>query len=261
MSPARHAALGLVMFPFFGLGGTMRAEKGEEGGARFVVELPLPDEAALPQTEPFTILRQHISKEPLGPLVRSGDDPWLELARWSLMAMIEAEELGVSRANVEAMRASDKPQIQRFLGVLPGAGRGLGLDDAWAYRIIAQVGNYGDSFEANLGAGSALKLDRGVLHIEMKLTPEGPRVIEVNARPTLPDRVVGAEDELADTGLGDVTGRAGVGEGGEEADVAHRLHAGPEDIVFLHLRHVVAAQEQEVDLKFWVLALKFERDR
>jgi len=117
---------------------------------------------ALPQGEPYVILRQHISKEPLGPMVRNGDDAWFEITRWTLMALIEAEELGVSRLTVEALRSSDKPQLKRLLGGLPGAGQALGLDDRWVDRVISQVGNYGDIFEANLGAGSALKLDRGL---------------------------------------------------------------------------------------------------
>ncbi|CAK0754736.1 General L-amino acid-binding periplasmic protein AapJ [uncultured Gammaproteobacteria bacterium] len=112
--------------------------------------------------ESLVILRQRISKEPFGPLVRKGDDAWLEIARWSLMAMIEAEELGVSRRTVETLRGSENPRIARLLGTTPGLGAALGLDESWAYRIIAQVGNYGDSFEANLGQGSPLKLDRGL---------------------------------------------------------------------------------------------------
>ena len=110
----------------------------------------------------YVLLPQRISKEPFGPLVRRGDDGWLEIARWTLMAMIEAEELGVSRTNVEAMGASTAPQIRSLLGLTPGLGRGLGLDDRWGYRILSQVGNYGDSFTANLGAAGPLRLDRGL---------------------------------------------------------------------------------------------------
>ncbi|MEI6986847.1 MAG: amino acid ABC transporter substrate-binding protein [Rhodospirillaceae bacterium] len=133
--------------------------------------------SALPHPEDYIILRQRISKEPLGPQVRKGDDDWLEIARWTLMAMIEAEELGISRASVDAMRSSDNPRAMRLLGLSPSPpppgspppgtkppslGRALGLDDEWAYRIVSQVGNYGDIFEANLGAASPLKLDRGL---------------------------------------------------------------------------------------------------
>ncbi len=116
----------------------------------------------LPDPDQYLLLRQRISKEPFGPLVRKGDDNWLEIARWTLMAMIEAEELGVSRATVDAMRTSDNPRVRYLLGITPGLGPFLGLDDRWAYRIVAGVGNYGDSFEANLGRGSSLKLDRGL---------------------------------------------------------------------------------------------------
>ncbi len=118
--------------------------------------------SALPHPETYIILRQRISKEPLGPMVRRGDDSWLEIARWTLMAMIEAEELGVTRATVGQFRASDNPRVRRLLGVIPGLGTALGLDDAWADRIVAQVGNYGESFEANLGTASPLKIDRGL---------------------------------------------------------------------------------------------------
>ncbi len=118
--------------------------------------------AALPDPERTVILRQQISKEPFGPLVRKGDDRWFEIARWTLAAMIEAEELGVSRATLPAMTASDVPRVRRLLGLTPGLGALLGLDDRWAARIVAQVGNYGESFAANLGAASPLKLDRGL---------------------------------------------------------------------------------------------------
>ena len=118
------------------------------------------------QPEDTVILRQRISKEPFGPVVRKGDDQWLEITRWTLAAMIEAEELGVSRATLDSSRGSDNPRVRRLLGTAspPGGGLGsaLGLDDGWAARIVAQVGNYGESFEANLGAASPLKLDRGL---------------------------------------------------------------------------------------------------
>jgi general L-amino acid transport system substrate-binding protein len=117
---------------------------------------------ALPEPDRYVILRQRISKEPFGPLVRRGDDGWLEIARWTLMAMIEAEEVGVSRATVEALHTSDNPRVRHLLGITPGLGQALGLDDRWAWRVVSQVGNYGDSFEANLGQASPLKLDRGL---------------------------------------------------------------------------------------------------
>ncbi|MBI3198917.1 MAG: amino acid ABC transporter substrate-binding protein [Rhodospirillales bacterium] len=110
----------------------------------------------------YTILPEIISKEPLGPYVRGGDEAWLEVVRWSHYAMIEAEERGIDRANVDGERRSHDPETKLFLGTAPGNGKALGLDEAWAYDIVKQVGNYGESFERNLGARSPLKLPRGV---------------------------------------------------------------------------------------------------
>jgi len=109
----------------------------------------------------YMILPERISKEPLGPFVRHGDDQWLDIVRWSLMAMIEAEELGVAQANVDDKLKDADPRIQRLLGVSEGNGKALGLDEKWAYQIVKQIGNYGDSYERNVGKASALKLDRG----------------------------------------------------------------------------------------------------
>ncbi len=117
---------------------------------------------ALPEPERYVVLRQQISKEPFGPLVRKGDDKWFEIARWTLAAMIEAEELGISRTTLPSMKTGDNPRVRRLLGLTPGLGRLLGLDDQWATRIITQVGNYGESFADNLGQASPLKLDRGL---------------------------------------------------------------------------------------------------
>ncbi len=110
----------------------------------------------------YAVLPEIISKEPLGPMVRQGDDRWLNIVKWTLYAMIEAEEYGITSANVEEMRKSPSPNIQRILGVAPGAGKSMGLDDAWAYNIVKQVGNYGESFERNVGQGSPLKIERGL---------------------------------------------------------------------------------------------------
>lgn len=110
----------------------------------------------------FEILPQQISKEPLAPLMRQGDDEFFEIVRWTVFAMIEAEELGVSSANVDGMRKSRDPDIRRLLGVTPGNGKALGLDEGWAYAIIKSVGNYGEMFDRNLGARSAVKLERGL---------------------------------------------------------------------------------------------------
>ncbi len=112
--------------------------------------------------EDHVILPERISKEPLGPLVRHGDDQWFDVVKWTLLAMIEAEELGISQKNVDAMLASGNPAIQRVLGVQPGFGKALGLDEKWAYNIIKQIGNYGDSFERNLGKSSKIGLERGL---------------------------------------------------------------------------------------------------
>lgn len=116
----------------------------------------------LPNADDHLILPEIISKEPLGPLVRQGDDQWLVVVRWALNAMIEAEEYGITSANVDEMLKSENPNVKRILGVTPGAGKALGLDEKWAYNIIKQVGNYGESFERNVGMGSPLKLARGV---------------------------------------------------------------------------------------------------
>ncbi len=108
------------------------------------------------------VLPEIISKEPLGPSVRPGDVHWFEIVQWSLYAMLTAEELGVTQANVDTMLKSDNPSIRRLLGVEGDFGTGLGLTNDWAYRIIKAVGNYGESFERNLGMGSPIKIPRGL---------------------------------------------------------------------------------------------------
>lgn len=114
-----------------------------------------------PNPADYMILPEIISKEPLGPVVRHGDDEWLDIVKWSLYAMIEAEEKGITSANVDDIKAdSTDPAIMRLLGSTEGMGQNLGLDDDWAYRIIKQVGNYGESFERNLTA--KLELERGI---------------------------------------------------------------------------------------------------
>ncbi|NLC37055.1 MAG: amino acid ABC transporter substrate-binding protein [Alcaligenaceae bacterium] len=110
----------------------------------------------------YVVLPEIISKEPLGPFVRQGDDAWLNVVKWTLHAMVGAEELGVTSANVDEMRKSASPDVRRLLGVTEGAGKNLGLDETWAYNIIKQVGNYGESFERNVGQDSALKIQRGL---------------------------------------------------------------------------------------------------
>ncbi len=116
----------------------------------------------LENPDDYIVLPEIISKEPLGPYVRQGDDAWLNVVKWSLQAMIGAEELGVTSENVDKMRESTSPDIRRLLGVTEGAGKNMGLDEAWAYNIVKQVGNYGQSFERNVGQESALKIQRGL---------------------------------------------------------------------------------------------------
>jgi general L-amino acid transport system substrate-binding protein len=109
------------------------------------------------------VLPEVISKEPLGPVVRQGDDEWFNVVRWSLFAMINAEELGVTSQNVDQIRAETKnPSIQRLLGRSGIKGQGLKLSDDWAYNIVKQVGNYGEMFERNVGSGSPLGISRGI---------------------------------------------------------------------------------------------------
>lgn len=113
--------------------------------------------------EDYTILKEVISKEPLGPAVVHGDDQWFDIVKWSVFAMISAEEYGISSSNVDEIKKKSKvPNIKRLLGVTKGNGKSLGLDENWAYNIIKQVGNYGEIFERNIGQGSPLKLERGI---------------------------------------------------------------------------------------------------
>lgn len=108
------------------------------------------------------VLPEIVSKEPLGPVVRKGDEQWFDLVKWTIFAMINAEELGVSSENVDAMRASKSPSVRRLLGLEDDLGKKLGLDNAWAHRIIKHVGNYAEVFDRNIGSGSTLKIARGV---------------------------------------------------------------------------------------------------
>jgi general L-amino acid transport system substrate-binding protein len=116
----------------------------------------------------YMILPEVISKEPLSPAVRQGDDQWNDLVRWVIFALIQAEESGITSKNVDDMVKSDDPNIKRLLGVTPGAGKSLGVDDKWAYNEIKQVGNYGEIFERNVGRGSPLKLERGLNNLWTK---------------------------------------------------------------------------------------------
>ncbi len=115
-----------------------------------------------PNPDDYILLPEIISKEPLAPVVRHGDDQWYDIVNWVVMALIEAEELGITSKNVDEMLKSTDPQVQRFLGVTPGMGKALGLDEKWAYHIVKQVGNYGEVFERNVGPKTPLKLERGL---------------------------------------------------------------------------------------------------
>jgi len=116
----------------------------------------------LSNPDDYQVLPEIVSKEPLGPFVRQGDDRWLNVVKWSLQAMIGAEELGITSANVDEQLKSENPNVKRLLGVTEGSGKNLGVDEKWAYNIIKQVGNYGESFERNVGKGSALQIERGL---------------------------------------------------------------------------------------------------
>jgi general L-amino acid transport system substrate-binding protein len=108
------------------------------------------------------VLPEIISKEPLGPVVRQGDSQWFTVVKWVHYAMLNAEELGVTKANVDQMAASANPEIKRLLGKEGDFGKGIGLDNDWVVKIIKAVGNYGESYEKNVGKDSRLKIDRGL---------------------------------------------------------------------------------------------------
>ena len=116
----------------------------------------------LPNPEEAVLLPEIISKEPLGPVVRQGDDAWFNVVRWTFFAMINAEELGVTSQNVDEMKTSKNPNVHRLLGLEGDKGKTLGIPDDWGYQIIKQVGNYSESFERNVGQGSPLKIARGL---------------------------------------------------------------------------------------------------
>lgn len=118
------------------------------------IKLAKPDEAL--------VLPEVISKEPLGPAVRQGDEQWSTLVKWTVFAMVSAEELGVTSKNVDEMKASKNPDVRRLLGLEEPSGKVLGIQPDWGYQIVKQVGNYGEIFERTVGKGSALGIDRGV---------------------------------------------------------------------------------------------------
>ena len=110
----------------------------------------------------YDILPGLISKEPLAPLVRQGDDAFYEVVRWTIFAMVEAEERGLTSRNIDKAKNDADPDTQRFLGLIPGNGAALGLAEDWAYNVIKLVGNYGEMFDRNVGRHSAVRLERGL---------------------------------------------------------------------------------------------------
>jgi len=118
----------------------------------------------LANPDEHVVLPEIISKEPLGPAVRQGDDQWFDIIKWTLFAMVQAEELGITQANVDEMKTSDNPEIKRILGQEAESkiGEMLGLDNEWVVNIVKGVGNYGEAFERNIGQDSPLKIARGL---------------------------------------------------------------------------------------------------
>lgn len=118
--------------------------------------------STLENPDSYVILPEDFSKEPLGPMTRQGDEAWFNVVRWTLFAMVNADEYGVTSKNVDEMLKSSDPNIQRLLGVTPGMGKNLGVSEQWAYNVIKQVGNYGESYVRTVGLDSPLKLERGL---------------------------------------------------------------------------------------------------
>jgi len=118
--------------------------------------------AVAPNSQDYMILPDIISKEPLAPAVRHGDNKWKDIVNYSVLAMINGEELGITSKNVDKMLKSNDPKVKRFLGVTEGNGAALGLDEKFAYNIIKMIGNYGEVFEANVGVNTQLGIERGL---------------------------------------------------------------------------------------------------
>src|SRR5712692_2718647 len=111
--------------------------------------------------EDYIVLPDRISKEPLAPVVRHGDEEWHDIVSWVVYALFEAEEKGITQKNLDEMAKSEAPDIKRMLGATPGMGKALGLDEKWAYNAIKAVGNYGEIFDRHLGLNTPLKFERG----------------------------------------------------------------------------------------------------
>lgn len=118
--------------------------------------------AGLPRPADYTILADEFSKEPLAPLVRQGDDRFFQVVRWTMFALIEAEEIGVTSRNITESKGSGEPDAKRLLGVIPGNGKALSLGEDWAANVVKGVGNYGEIFARNLGPDTNIRLDRGL---------------------------------------------------------------------------------------------------
>lgn len=119
-----------------------------------------------PNPDDYLIIPANDEVAPLTPSVRHGDDQWFDIVKWSFQAMIMGEQLGITSANADAMLKSEDPTIKRFLGVEKGNGKALGLDEAWAYDVVKQVGNYGEVYDRNVGKDSKLKIDRGLNRLQ-----------------------------------------------------------------------------------------------
>ena len=120
------------------------------------------DRLKLANPADHVVLPEVISKEPLGPMVRHGDDQWFDIVKWTLFAMVTAEELGITQKNLDEMAKSDKPEMKRVFGTDGNLGEQLGLTKDWVARIVKAVGNYGESFDRNVGVGSKLGIARGL---------------------------------------------------------------------------------------------------
>jgi general L-amino acid transport system substrate-binding protein len=118
--------------------------------------------AAFADPQDYVLLPERLSKEPLAPAIAGGDDRWLEIVNWTVYATIQAEELGITQANVDTFLNSQDPVVQRFLGIDPSLGQAIGLDPKFAYNIIKAVGNYGEIFERNIGKDTPVGFDRGL---------------------------------------------------------------------------------------------------
>lgn len=118
--------------------------------------------ATYPNPENYVILPEIISKEPLGPVVRHGDNQWADIVRWTFYALVEAEELGITKANIDEMKSSENPEARRLLGTEGSLGKMFGLSDDWAYNAIKANGNYGEIFAATIGEGTPSNLARGL---------------------------------------------------------------------------------------------------